>query len=142
MEQFVEFLTNHPMLSGAWIVVALVLVVAQLKHLKSGVKALVPAQVTHMINKEDALLIDMRPIADFNKGHIAGSKNIPQSKLKDSDKELEKHKSNPIIMVCANGIQAGPACNQLKKAGFEQVHKLAGGYNGWVGDNLPVVKGK
>ena len=140
MEQFVEFLTNHPILSGAWIIVAVALIVAQIQHLKVGVKAIVSQQMTHLINKEDALVVDMRPIADFNKGHIAGSTNIPQSKLDGSHKTLEKHKSKPIIVVCANGIQAGPAANKLKKAGFEQVYKLAGGYQSWIGDNLPVVR--
>ncbi len=140
MQEFVQFLTNHPLLTGAWLVVAIALVIAQIKHMRSGVKSLVPQQVTYLINKEDALVVDMRPIADFNKGHIAGSKNIPQSKLEASHKELEKHKNKPIIIVCANGIQAGPACAKLKKAGFEQVHKLAGGFQSWLGENLPVVK--
>ncbi len=140
MEQLTQFISNHWMLSLAWVVIAILLLLAQLKHMTSGVKSLVPAEVTHLINKQDGLVIDMRAVADFNKGHIAGAKNIPQSKLKDSIKELEKYKSTPIIMVCANGITAGSACSELKKAGFEQVHKLAGGHNGWVGENLPVVR--
>ncbi|WP_144392247.1 rhodanese-like domain-containing protein [Pleionea sediminis] len=141
MQQFVEFLSNHPVLTGAWLLVAILLVVAQIKHLKVGIKALVPQEVTYLINKKDAVVIDMRPIADFNKGHIAGSKNIPQSKLDDSQKELEKHKNKPIIMVCANGIQAGPAGTKLKQAGFEEVFKLSGGFQSWLGENLPTVKG-
>jgi rhodanese-related sulfurtransferase len=140
MEQVVEFLTNHPLLTAAWVVIAIVLLVVQLKHMKTGVKSLVPQEVTYKINKEEAQVIDMRPVADFNKGHIAGAKNIPQSKLDDSHKELEKHKNNPIILVCANGIQAGAAGTKLKKAGFEQVFKLSGGFQSWVGENLPVVR--
>ena len=140
MDQVIQFITNHWMLATAWVVLAILLLFTQIKHMTSGIKSLVPAQVTHLINKQDGLVIDMRAMADFNKGHIAGAKNIPQSKLKESLSELEKYKSTPIIMVCANGITAGPACAELKKAGFEQVHKLAGGHNGWIGDNLPVVR--
>lgn len=120
--------------------VAVLLLIAQFQHMRNGVKSIVPQQVTHLINKEDALVIDMRAIADFNKGHIAGSKNIPQSKLDSSEKELEKYKNTPIIMVCASGVTAGPAASKLKKAGFEQVFRLAGGYQSWVGENLPVVR--
>ncbi|MEE4243854.1 MAG: rhodanese-like domain-containing protein [Kangiellaceae bacterium] len=140
MDQFLEFISNHSLLSGAWIVVAMLLLIAQLQHIKSGIKALVPQEVTNLMNKHSALVVDIRPIADFNKGHIAGSKNIPQSKLKDSYQELEKYKTNPIIVVCNSGITAGPASSQLKKAGFEQVHKLAGGIQSWLGENLPVAK--
>lgn len=140
MQQLVEFLSNHPVLAGAWVVVAVLLVFMQIKHMKTGVKALVPQEVTYMINKQDAVVIDMRAIADFNKGHIAGAKNIPQSKLDDSQKELEKHKNKPIIMVCANGMQAGAAGTKLKKAGFDNVFKLSGGFQSWVGENLPTVK--
>ncbi|WMS85776.1 rhodanese-like domain-containing protein [Pleionea litopenaei] len=140
MESIIEFLIGHPYLSGAWTVVAVLLLIAQFQHMRNGVKSIVPQQVTHLINKEDALVIDMRAIADFNKGHIAGSKNIPQSKLDSSEKELEKYKNTPIIMVCASGVTAGPAASKLKKAGFEQVFRLAGGYQSWVGENLPVVR--
>jgi rhodanese-related sulfurtransferase len=140
MQEFVQFLASHPLLSGAWFLVAIALLVAQIQHMRNGVKSLVPQQLTFLINKEDALVIDMRPIADFNKGHIAGAKNIPQSKLEASHKELEKHKNKPIIIVCANGIQAGPAASKLKKAGFEKVYKLAGGFQSWIAENLPVVK--
>ena len=140
MEQFIEFIFRHWVLCSAWIVIALALIFLQLKHLSSGIKSLAPAQVTHLINRENGIVLDIRPIADFNKGHIVGSLNIPQSKVVDSHRELEKYKSTPIIVVCANGIQAGAICQQLKKAGFEMVHKLMGGYQSWVGENLPVAK--
>ncbi|NVJ48938.1 MAG: rhodanese-like domain-containing protein [Gammaproteobacteria bacterium] len=141
MDSLITFLTNHPVLTSAWIILAILLLLAQIQHMKNGVKAIVSQQVTYLINKEDAVVVDMRPIADFNKGHIAGAKNIPQSKFEASQKELEKFKSKPIIIVCANGIQAGPAAAKLKKAGYEQVFRLAGGFQSWVGENLPVVKG-
>ena len=140
MEQLIEFLSNHPVLTGAWVLVAALLLVAQFKHMTSGIKALTPLQATQLINRESGVVIDVRPIADFNKGHIAGAINIPQSKISTSTVELEKYKSTPIILVCANGIQAGSACQELKKAGFEIVHKLMGGFQSWIGENLPVVK--
>ncbi|MCO7225168.1 rhodanese-like domain-containing protein [Pleionea sp. CnH1-48] len=139
MEQFIEFVSNHWILSSAWVVVCALLLMAHIKHLTNGVRSLVPQEVTHLINREDALVVDIRPIADFNKGHIVGSVNIPQSKVTSSSKELEKHKSKPIIIVCANGMQAGSVCEQLKKADYT-AHKLSGGFQSWLGENLPVVK--
>jgi len=96
--------------------------------------------VTNAINRDNAVIVDIRGQGDFAKGHIQGALNIPLSQIKDSTKELEKYRDNPIILVCANGIQVSAACQVLRKAGFDKVHKLAGGMASWVGDNLPLVK--
>ncbi|AOE49042.1 rhodanese-like domain-containing protein [Kangiella sediminilitoris] len=140
MEQLFEFFGNHPFLGTAWLAFALLLLVSILKTATSGSKALTPLMATQLINKEDAQVVDLRAVADFNKGHIHGSVNIPFTKLKDSVKDLEKYKQNPIIMVCNTGMQAGSATILLRKHGFEQVHKLKGGIQSWSGDNLPLAK--
>jgi len=93
-----------------------------------------------MINREKATVIDIRSKADFNKGHLLGSINIPASEIKNADKELEKHKQNPIVLVDANGMQASAAAQQLQKTGFTQVSRLQGGIVSWTNDNLPVHK--
>lgn len=140
MEQLFEFFGNHPFLGTAWLAFALLLLVSILKTATSGSKSLTPLMATQLINKEEAQVVDLRAVADFNKGHIHGSVNIPFTKLKDSVKDLEKYKQNPIIMVCATGVQSGSATILLRKHGFEQVHKLKGGIQSWGGDNLPLAK--
>ncbi len=140
MEQFITFFSEHWFLSGAWLVVAILLVIAQIQHLTHGIKSLVPQQLTHLINREEGVVLDIRPIADFNKGFIPGAINMPQSKVESGLKELEKYQDKPIIVVCANGMQAGSIAQKLKKAQFSSVHKLAGGFTAWLGDNLPVIK--
>ncbi|MCW8879455.1 MAG: rhodanese-like domain-containing protein [Kangiellaceae bacterium] len=140
MNEFVQFATDNWQLSGAWLVVAFVLLSIQIKLTALGPKSLTPQLLTHSVNRDDAVVIDIRGQADFNKGHIQGAVNVPLSKIKENTKDLEKYKQRPIIMVCANGIQVAAACQILKKAGFEQVNKLSGGMASWVGENLPVVK--
>ena len=56
--------------------------------------------------------------------------------------ELEKRKSTPIIVVDGTGLQAQTPANELVKAGFEKVFVLKDGVSGWVGENLPLVRGK
>ena len=140
MTEFHQFLLENWQLSGAWAIVAILLFVTQLRLMATGPKSVSPQGLTNMVNREQAVVIDIRGQADFNRGHIQGAINIPLSKIKESVKDLEKHRSSPIIMVCANGIQVAGACSALSKEGFAQVHKLAGGMSSWVGDNLPVVK--
>ncbi len=140
MNDLMQFAQGHILMSSAWIVVAVLLVFTQLRIMASGPKALSTQMLTDMVNRENGVIVDIRPKAEFNKGHIHGAINIPLSTLKDRLKDLEKYQNTPIIMVCANGISVAGACSTLKKAGLQQVHKLAGGMSSWVGDNLPVVK--
>jgi len=140
MNEFIQFAQENLLLSSAWVTVAVLLGFAQVRHMASGPKAISSQILTNLVNRENGVVIDIRPIADFNKGHIHGALNIPLSKVKDSIKELEKYKNTPIIMVCANGISVAGACSILKKQGMEKVYKLTGGMTSWVGDNLPVVK--
>ncbi len=140
MNEIIQFAQAHLALSSAWLVVAIVLAITQFRQMAAAPKSVNTQMLTNMVNRENGVVIDIRPQADFNKGHIHGAINIPQSKVKDKLADLEKYKNTPIIMVCANGISVIGACNILKKSGIEQVFKLTGGMNSWVGDNLPVVK--
>lgn len=140
MTELLEFAANHLMLSSAWVVVATLLLIAHFRHVALAPKSLTSQMLTHYVNRNDAVVIDVRGQADFNKGHIQGAINVPLSQLKSGTKDLEKYYKSPIIMVCANGIQVSGGCDILKKAGAEQVFKLGGGMSSWTGENLPVVK--
>ncbi len=140
MTEFYQFAMTNWQLSGAWILVAIILLTVQIKHMANGPKSITTQILTNLVNREDAVVVDIRGQADFSKGHIQGAVNIPMSKIKENAKDLEKYQGRPIIMVCANGIQVNGACDILKKSGIEELHKLAGGMSSWVGDNLPVVK--
>ena len=140
MNELMQFAQAHLALFSAWVVVAIVLAITQFRQMAAAPKSVTSQMLTNMVNREKGVVIDIRPQAEFNKGHIHGAINIPLSKVKDSLKDLEKYKNTPIIMVCANGISVIGACNILKKSGMEQIFKLTGGMNSWVGDNLPVVK--
>jgi rhodanese-related sulfurtransferase len=140
MNELMQFAQAHMLLSSAWLLVAVILAITQFKQMASAPKTVSSQTLTNMVNRENAVVVDVRGQTDFNKGHIHGAINIPLSKVKDSIKDLEKHNNTPIIMVCANGISVTAACNTLKKSGMEQVFKLAGGMSSWTGDNLPVVK--
>jgi len=140
MNELIQFAQGNLLLSAAWVVVAVLLAFTQFRHMASAPKSLSSQMLTDMVNRQNGVVIDVRPKTDYKKGHIHGAINIPLSTVKDRIKDLEKYQNTPIIMVCANGISVAGACNTLKKSGMQQVHKLAGGMSSWVGDNLPVVK--
>ncbi len=128
------------MLTGAWVVAAILLLSVQMRLMAHGPKSITTQVLTNLVNQENAVIVDIRGQADFNKGHIQGAVNIPLSQIKENCKDLEKYKERPIIVVCANGIQVNAACDSLRKAGIDSLHKLAGGMGAWTGDNLPLVR--
>lgn len=140
MDQLIEFFTNHYLLGGAWVLISILLIASYIQTAASGSLALTPLTMTEMMNRQDGKVIDLRAIADFNKGHIPGSINIPFTKLKDSYKDLEKYQETPMIMVCNTGMQAGAASTLLRGQGFKSVHKLKGGIQSWLAENLPTNK--
>lgn len=137
MEQLLEFAGNHVFLVAA-LFVTLGLLGANL--FLGGKNNVDPQQATLMMNHDDALVVDVRPIADFGKGHIGNSKNIPINGFGNQIGTLEKDKNRPIIVACRSGNQSQMACRQLRKAGFEKVFNLRGGIMGWQAANLPVSK--
>lgn len=137
ISQLTEFLGNHYLLSLAFLVVITLLIVTEGR--KAG-RALTTQQATNLINRENALVLDIRSKKDFSAGHIVDSINIPADSLTKRMGELDKHKSKPLLLVCANGQHSGPYAKQMKAAGHDNICRLSGGISSWRADGLPLVK--
>lgn len=137
MERILEFISNHPLIVTAWLLTLGVLIFTERR--KSG-KAISTAEATRMINKESAVLVDIRTKKEWDTGYIAHSIHIPYADFDRRASELDEYKSSPIIMVCNLGQTAGSAANKLKALGFQQVFRLSGGITEWKAQHLPVVK--
>lgn len=105
-----------------------------------GYQSTSPGEATMLINREDAIVLDVRETNEFQTGHIVNSVHIPQGSLKDRLSELEKHKDKPIVVACRSGHRSGQACSVLKKSGYENVYNLSGGVMAWESANLPLQK--
>ncbi|MEW6990644.1 rhodanese-like domain-containing protein [Colwelliaceae bacterium 6441] len=141
MEQFSAFLVSHPMLSAAWVGIFIAIIVTSIRIKMSPIKQLSPQELTFSMNREEAIVLDIRPEAEFKKSHILDAKHISPEKVKNNDfATLEKYKDKPIIVVCTAGITAAKVSDQLFKAGFSKASLLKGGMNAWTGAGLPVAK--
>jgi len=119
----------------------LALIVSWVKSLTSSVKQITPTQLTLLVNREDATVIDIRAEADFKKGHITGARHLSAEQINtQATTGLENKKDAPIIVVCQAGMSAQGVAAKLNKQGFAKVFVLQGGMNTWTGANLPVVK--
>lgn len=106
----------------------------------SGGKNISVGEATLMINRQDALVVDVRETAEWSAGHIPDARHLPLSQFAKHLVEIEKFKDKPLILVCASGNRSSSACNALKKSGFSQVFNLAGGMRAWIDAGLPVTK--
>lgn len=137
MQQFLEFLLNHWILSGLWLGLFITLIV-YLK-MKAG-SALSPHQVTLLVNRQDGVVLDIRDGKAFEAGHIVDAVNIPLGKLKERLKELEKYREKPLVVVCQMGHQSAEAVKLLEENGFATVSRMHGGMAEWQAQGLPAVK--
>jgi rhodanese-related sulfurtransferase len=103
------------------------------------VARLTPAEATLLMNREDALVLDVRETGEWSSGHIPGARHITLAQLEKRLSELDKFKDRPIIVVCASGNRSSSACGQLKKGGFGKVFSLGGGVSAWLEANLPLT---
>jgi len=140
-ESLQTFATQSPMLSLAFVGLTVAIIYTEIARFFTGYKTVNPASLTALINRDDAQVIDVSAIADFDKGHIAGSKNVVLSQI-GPDNKLLKAKDHPIVLVCRTGIQSSDAAKKLVKAGFAKVFWLDGGVAAWQQADLPLVKGK
>lgn len=137
MQQLVEFAGNHILLVSALTVTGSLLLFTLLRDSKGSI---IPNEATALINRQDAVVIDVRSQADFARSHIINAISIPSNGFADQLNVLEKHKAKPIIIYCGSGATSTQACSTLKKAGFEQVFNLKGGLMAWLNDSLPTTR--
>jgi rhodanese-related sulfurtransferase len=137
MEQFFSFLGNHPILVGTF----LLLLFLFFRNERTRAGATVGTQeLVRLVNKENAVVLDVRERNEFLEGHIVDALNIPYTSLESRLDEISQHKETPIVIACKMGQHSGAAGTLLQKNGFTNVTRLTGGYAEWRAQNLPVVK--
>lgn len=136
MAQFVEFIGNHLILASLWLMTAGAIF---FYHQRTGSKGVSPQGAVMLINRQDAVVVDIRDKKDFDTGHIVDAIHIPLINLKQRAVELQKHKTKPVIIACKLGQHAGEAAKILLDEGYENVVKLSGGMSEWKAQSLPLV---
>jgi rhodanese-related sulfurtransferase len=140
-EQALKFFIDNAIWIGLAVGSGLMLLWPALRGGASGSQDVSPAEAVLLINRENALVLDVREENEFAGGHVPEARNIPLARLAERTGELKKYQQKPIVVNCQGGVRSAKACDQLKKAGFTRVHNLQGGINAWNNAKLPVAKG-
>lgn len=143
MQEYLDFFQQNTIMSLVWVGLFIALIMNIFKSATAAYKEVTAANVTHMMNKEEGVVVDIRSKDEYKKGHITDSVHILPSEIKAGNLgSLENKKTNPIIVVCKTGQTAADSANELAKAGFEKVYLLKNGLIAWNEANLPLVRGK
>jgi rhodanese-related sulfurtransferase len=102
--------------------------------------AVSPQQAVLLVNRENAVIVDVREESEFAAGHLPAARNIPLKDIESRSSELKKFIKRPLIVVCQTGNRSRNALAALRKAGFERVVNLDGGIAAWTQAGQPVSR--
>jgi phage shock protein E len=74
--------------------------------------------IEQLIKEGQATILDVRTVAEFNSGHVVGSKNIPLQEVTARIDEI-KALTQPLVLCCASGGRSGQTTAYLSQLGIE-----------------------
>jgi rhodanese-related sulfurtransferase len=76
-------------------------------------------------------LLDVRTRGEWERGHLAGSLNVPIQELRARLATLALDRARPTVAICLSGHRSIPAVRLLARRGFAEVRQLRGGMLAW-----------
>ncbi|AGF48612.1 sulfurtransferase [Candidatus Kinetoplastibacterium oncopeltii TCC290E] len=90
----------------------------------------------NLVNKNEAILTDIRSPNEFKEKHIPQSYNTNSDDLKSNKKFLNKS----LILVCKDGTNSLKVASSIKNQGSGNILFLIGGIDEWINNELPIIK--
>ncbi len=134
-----KFVMDHILLVGIAFVSGVMLIWPLLRRGVGG-PSVSTLEATQLINRQDALVLDVREQAEYAQSHILNARGLPLSQLEARIGDIEKFKDKPLIVYCATDNRSNTAVATLKKRGFSNAVVLSGGFSAWQQAGLPVQK--
>ena len=93
-----------------------------------------------MSMENNAVLLDVRTPAEYQKGYLPGAINLPQADVDTKVATVVPSKDTPVYVYCRGGREATMATEKLLKQGYTDVHNLGAMKNARKKLNLPIKK--
>ena len=140
MERLIEYTNHHPWLTGALVLIAIVVIVYEMRA-QSETKASVSPQDMVRLMNQGALLIDLRPPEAYTAGHVGGARQMSGDQILKASDTLKKYKDKAVVVYDDTGSLGASAVRQLAAQGFTKAFNLRGGLAAWRTENLPLTRG-
>jgi len=128
---------NNLLIVGVALVAGILLLIPNFKGSRSN-GGLTTAEAIQMVNRKQAVWVDVRSPEHFQAGHIAQARSLPVAELDQKTSTLPKAK--PLIVVCDSGRDSNKVAAKLRTLGLGEVFVLDGGMRAWTQAALPVTK--
>lgn len=136
-----QFIASNWLLILVMIVSGAMLLWPTLQRRWSPIREIGAMEATQLINRRDALMLDLREPKEYEGGRVPNAVHVPQSQLASRGHELKRLTARPVIAYCDRGQRSRVAATALTKLGFAEVYTLRGGLRAWSEAGLPVEKG-
>lgn len=143
MDAFIVFLQKNPfnmMLFGGAIATGVMLLWPLVMQPFRAGREIGVVEAVQLINRKDALVIDLRDTGEYEAGHIAGARHVPEKQLTERLADIEKFKGRSLIVVCRSGMRSSAAVQVLRRGGFNEAVNLRGGIGAWEQAGMPLAK--
>lgn len=139
MQDLITFISHHRVLAYAFVSILVLLMIVEYFRLKRNNIRVDTAKAIQLINRENAVVIDIRPNESYRKGHIIDSVSLTSREIGENPKKIEKYRTKPIIIVCSGGIESQKIAALLLKRGYN-AYSISGGISAWSQANMPLIK--
>jgi rhodanese-related sulfurtransferase/predicted transcriptional regulator len=98
-------------------------------------------ELARRIERGEVVLLDVRPAAEYEGGHIAGARSVPITELRRHLRTLPKN--GEVVAYCRGPycVYADDAVRELNRKGF-RARRLVDGFPEWKRAGLPVLTGE
>jgi rhodanese-related sulfurtransferase len=134
-----EFVIKYWMLWGLAACLALALLATFIPELVPGAPPASPTEVTRLINRERALVLDLRAEAEYALAHLPGAIRIDPAKDAERIRTLIRDKNRPVVLHASDTVTSGKVYRSLTELGVARVFRLHGGLEAWRAASLPVA---
>jgi len=104
---------------------------------REEMEALTPEELEERLERDDVLVIDVRPEEEYETGHIPGAHSIPIDRLEEHLSELPEDKE--IVAYCRGPycVYSDDAVRELREKGRDAL-RLTEGLPDWLVEGRPV----
>lgn len=139
MDRLLEYLSHHPWLGTATVVVVALVVVYEMRARSESLLSVSPQELIRLMN-QGALLLDLRSPEQYQAGHLAGARQMSGEQILKAADTLKKHREKAVVVYDDTGSLGLSAVRQLVAQGFTRAVSLRGGLAAWRADNLPLSR--
>jgi rhodanese-related sulfurtransferase len=108
---------------------------------RDGLEAITRKELSDRLRRGDLVVLDVRPEAEFQAGHITGARSVPVGELQRKLRTLPK--DTEVVAYCRGPycVYADDTVRALRRRGY-RARRLEDGFPEWKRAGLPVAAGK